>query len=63
MFVSRQNTNVVKLLEAVDGDTKGHLPEQYTFYSSGIGTRPRILEVFKRLRSAVSDQFDMAIAW
>lgn len=61
--MSRQNTNVVKLLEAVDGDTKDPLPEQCKFYSSGIGTRPRTLEVFKRMRSAVSDKFDMAIAW
>ena len=61
--MSRQNTNVVKLFEAVDCDTKGPLPEQYTYYSSGIGTRPRILDVFKRIQRAISDELDMAIAW
>ncbi|KAF8124787.1 hypothetical protein EV363DRAFT_1177514 [Boletus edulis] len=59
----RKNTNVVKLFEAVDCDTKDPWPEQYTYYSSGIGTRPRILHVFQRVQRAISDKLDMAIAW
>ncbi|KAF8556513.1 hypothetical protein OG21DRAFT_1408962 [Imleria badia] len=59
----RNNTNVVKLFEAVDCDTKDPLPEQYTYYSSGIGTRPRILDVFHRIQRTISDKLDMAIAW
>ena len=58
-----QNTNVVKLFEAVDCDTKGPMPEQYTYYSSGIGTRPRIFDVFQRVQRVISDKLDMAIAW
>ena len=61
--IFQQNTNVVKLFEAVDCDTKDPLPEQCTYYSSGIGTRPRILDVFHRVQRAISDKLDMAIAW
>lgn len=53
----------MKLFEAVDCDIKDPFPEQYTYYSSGIGTRPRILNVFQGMQRAISDKLDMAIAW
>ncbi|KAG9309081.1 hypothetical protein JVU11DRAFT_10963 [Chiua virens] len=59
----RNHTNVVKLFDAVDCDSKDPLPEQYTYYLSGIGTRPRVVHVFKRIHKAIVDKLDMAIAW
>ena len=56
-----QNTNVVKLFAKIDLETTH--PEQYAYYSSGIGTRPKSLHVFNRVERAVSDKFDMAVAW
>ena len=56
-----QNTNVVKLLAKID--LKTHRPKQYTYYSSGIGTRPKPLHVSDRIVKAISDKFDMAVAW
>ena len=56
-----QNTNVVKLFAKIDLDTTH--PEQYAYYSSGIGTRPKTLNIFNRMERAVTDKFDMAVAW
>ena len=56
-----QNTNVVKLFAKIDLETTH--PEQYAYYSSGIGTRPKSLHIFNRMERAVSDKFDMAVAW
>ena len=56
-----QNTNVVKLLAKIDLVTTR--PKQYTYYSSGIGTRPKPLHVSDRIVKAISDKFDMAVAW
>jgi hypothetical protein len=47
-----QNTNVVKLCEAVDLESSQK--KQLVHYSSGIGTR---------MKEAVSDVLDMAVAW
>ena len=58
-----QNTNVVKLLAKIDLETETPRPKQYTYYSSGIGTRPKPLHVSDRIVKAISDKFDMAIAW
>ena len=56
-----QNTNVVKLFAKIDLETTH--PEQYAYYSSGIGTRPKSLHILNRMERAVSDKFDMAVAW
>ena len=58
-----QNTNVVKLFAKVDLETGHPQPRQFAYYSSGIGTRPKSLHVFNRMERAISDKFDMAIAW
>ena len=56
-----QDTNVVKLFGKVDLKTKN--PEQFAYYSNGIGTRPKSLHILNRMERAVSDKFDMAVAW
>ena len=56
-----QNTNVVKLFAKIDLETTR--PEQYAYYSSGIGTHPKSLHIFERMERAVSKKFDMAVAW
>ncbi|KIJ57935.1 hypothetical protein HYDPIDRAFT_56186, partial [Hydnomerulius pinastri MD-312] len=59
----QNNTNVVKLFASIDLDAgKGH-PKQFAYYTSGIGTRPKSVHIFNRMERAVSDKFDMAIAW
>ena len=58
-----QNTNIVKLFAKIDLETGYEQPRQFAYYSSGIGTRPKSLHVFSRMERAVSDKFDMAIAW
>lgn len=58
-----QNTNVVKLFSKIDLETTPGRPEQFAYYSSGIGTHPEPLHIFERLERAVSKKFDMAIAW
>ena len=52
---------MVKLFAKIDLETKN--PEQFAYYSSGIGTRPKSLHIFNRMERAVSDKFDMAVAW
>ncbi|KAF9227032.1 hypothetical protein BS17DRAFT_442811 [Gyrodon lividus] len=59
----RNNTNVVKLFAKIDLDPQYPLPKQRTYYSSGIGTRPRAWHVVSRLQRTFSDLFDEAIAW
>ncbi|KAF8554217.1 hypothetical protein OG21DRAFT_1115140 [Imleria badia] len=61
----QNNTNVVKLFAKIDllVETGHPQPKQFAYYSSGIGTRPKSLHVFNRIERAVSDKFDMAIAW
>ncbi|KAG9309256.1 hypothetical protein JVU11DRAFT_10739 [Chiua virens] len=56
-----QNTNVVKLFAKIELETSS--PEQFAYYSSGIGTRPKSMHVFERMERAFSDKFDMAVAW
>ncbi|KAF8554212.1 hypothetical protein OG21DRAFT_1522574 [Imleria badia] len=57
------NTNVVKLFAKIDLEAGHPQHRQFAYYSSGIGTRPKSLHVFNRIERAVSDKFDMAIAW
>ncbi|KAH7928799.1 hypothetical protein BV22DRAFT_182974 [Leucogyrophana mollusca] len=59
----QNNTNVVKLFAQVDLETRKPHPKQCAYYSSGIGTRPKSMHVLDRIERAVSDKFDMAIAW
>ncbi|KAF8554224.1 hypothetical protein OG21DRAFT_1412956 [Imleria badia] len=57
----QNNTNVVKLLAKINLKTTH--PEQYAYYSSGIGMRPKSINIFSRMERAVTDNFDMAAAW
>ncbi|KAF9227008.1 hypothetical protein BS17DRAFT_441298 [Gyrodon lividus] len=59
----QNNTNVVKLFAKINLETQDPQPKQYAYYTSGIGTRPKTLHVVDRMARAVSDKFDMAIAW
>ena len=56
-----QNTNVVKLFAKINLESTH--PEQRAYYSSGIGTRPKSINIFNRMERAVTDKFDMAVAW
>jgi hypothetical protein len=58
-----QNTNVVKLFAKIDQETGHSHPRQFAYYSSGIGTRPKSLNIINRIERAVTDKFDMAVAW
>ncbi|KAF8554219.1 hypothetical protein OG21DRAFT_1115247 [Imleria badia] len=59
----QNNTNVVKLFSKINLESTHPHPEQYAYYSSGIGTRPKSINIFSRMERAVSDNFDMAVAW
>ncbi|KAF9227029.1 hypothetical protein BS17DRAFT_695778 [Gyrodon lividus] len=59
----QNNSNVVKLFAKINLETQDPQPKQYTYYTNGIGTRPKTLNVFDRVARAVSDKFDMAFAW
>ena len=59
-----ENTNVVKLYRQIELDTeKGSGPQQHAYYSSGIGTHAKNLPLLHRVEKAMSDLFDMALAW
>ncbi|KAF8554228.1 hypothetical protein OG21DRAFT_1462904, partial [Imleria badia] len=57
----RNNTNVVKLFAKINLESTN--PEQYAYYSSGIGTRPKTIKIFNRMKRAISDNLEMAVAW
>ena len=62
-LTNSQNTNVVKLFAKIDLEATHPQAEQYAYYSSGVGTRPKSLNIFNRMERAVTDKFDMAVAW
>ncbi|KAH7889111.1 hypothetical protein F5I97DRAFT_1804244, partial [Phlebopus sp. FC_14] len=55
----QNNTNIVKLFADIDLEDE----KQLAYYTSGIGTGPKTLHFWSRMERAVSDKFDMAIAW
>ncbi|KAG9309245.1 hypothetical protein JVU11DRAFT_10725 [Chiua virens] len=58
----RNDTNVVKVFDKINLESTD--PEQYAYYSSGIGTRPaKSFNALSRVKDAVSDTWDMAVAW
>lgn len=56
-----QNTNVVKLFAKIDQEASH--PQQYAYYSSGIGTSAKASHIIGRMVRAVSNKFEMAAAW
>ncbi|KAF8554226.1 hypothetical protein OG21DRAFT_1412961 [Imleria badia] len=57
----QNNTNVVKLCAKINLESKN--PEQHSYYSSGIGTRPEAVYSFSSIKRAVSERLEMAVAW
>ncbi|KAN0091571.1 Uncharacterized alpha/beta hydrolase domain (DUF2235) domain containing protein [Tylopilus felleus] len=55
------NTNVVKLFAKIDQEASH--PQQYAYYSSGIGTSAKASHIIGRMVRAVSNKFEMAAAW
>ena len=53
----------MKLQAKIDQHTTSDLPKQHVYYLSGIGTRPKPLNIFDRMKGAVSDLIDQAVAW
>ena len=65
-LTSIQNTNVVKLFKQInlDASKKGtSYPQQFAYYSSGIGTHAKKLPFLLWLDKVISDKLDQALAW
>ena len=61
-----QNTNVVKLFKQINLDTpkkEAGYPQQFAYYSSGIGTHAKKLPFLLWLDKVISDKLDQALAW
>ncbi|KAF8833623.1 hypothetical protein BDN67DRAFT_1054548 [Paxillus ammoniavirescens] len=59
----RNNTNIVKLFAKIDLEAKAPLPQQLTYYSSGVGTHPKAWHVVSRIQRSFSDLLDEVVAW